>query len=81
MVKDAVKKELERPGRLLGYTALHKKIREVHGLNVRRRLVYDVLTDVNPKGIEERGAVGKRKTTKNKSILIGCMLSLANTNT
>ena len=29
-VKDAVKKELEGPGRLLGYRALHKKVRHCY---------------------------------------------------
>ena len=34
----AVGKEMEGPGSLLGYRALHKKVREVHGLNVPRNL-------------------------------------------
>lgn len=47
-VKEAVSKEMEGPGRLLGYRTLHKKIRDMHGLNVPRNVVYDVLTEVNP---------------------------------
>ena len=39
-VEAAVKKELEGPGKLLGYRALHKKIRQVYDLNVPRDLVY-----------------------------------------
>ena len=58
-VKRAVVKEMDGPGRLLGYRALHKKIRELHGLNVPRNLVYNVMADVNPKGLEERGGVGQ----------------------
>ena len=54
-VKRAVVKEMDGPGRLLGYRALHKKISELHGLNVPRNLVYNVMADVNPKGLEERG--------------------------
>ena len=38
-VKEAVKKELDGPGSLLGYRTLHNKIREVHELNVPRNLV------------------------------------------
>ena len=30
-VEEAGQKEMEGPGSLLGYRALHKKIREVHG--------------------------------------------------
>ena len=35
-VEQAVRKELDGPGRLLGYRALHKKIREIHKLKVPR---------------------------------------------
>ena len=57
-VKGAVEKEMKGPGCLLGYRSLHKKVREVHGLNVPRNLVYDVMADLNPEGLEERGGVG-----------------------
>ena len=33
-VKEFVAKEMEGPGRLLGYRTLHKKIRDMYGLNV-----------------------------------------------
>ena len=51
-VDDAVKKEISGPGKLLGYRAMHKKIREIQGLQVPRELVYvyavmtKVITDV-----------------------------------
>ena len=63
-VKRAVVKEMDGPGRLLGYRALHNKIRELHGLNVPRNLVYNVMADVNPKGLEKRGGVGQPQTSK-----------------
>lgn len=66
-VKRAVVKEMDGPGRLLGYRALHKKIRELHGLNVPRNLVYNVMADVNPKGLEERGGVGQPKRARRKT--------------
>ena len=40
---------------------MHKKVREVHGLNVPRSLVYNVMADVNPEGLEGRGGVGQPK--------------------
>lgn len=43
-VKEAVGKELEGPGKLLGYRALHQKIRQEHLLNVPRDLVYAVIS-------------------------------------
>ena len=60
-LRHAVQKEVEGPGRLLGYRALHKKIREVHNLNVPRNLVYAMMEEVDPEGLEERSCVGKRK--------------------
>ena len=49
-VDDAVKKE---KGKLLGYRAMHKKIREIQGLQVPRELVYAVMTKVDPDVLEE----------------------------
>ena len=60
-VEDAVKKEISGPGKLLGYRAMHKKIREIQGLQVPRDLVYAVMTKVDPDGLEERGGVGETK--------------------
>jgi hypothetical protein len=65
-VTHAVEKEMNGPGRLLGYRALHKKIREVHTLNVPRNVVYDVMTDVNPQGLQDRGGVGQPKRQRRK---------------
>jgi len=60
VAREAVRKEMKGPGRLLGYRSLHKKVRKVHGLKVPRNLVYDV----NPEGLEERGGVGMPKHPK-----------------
>jgi hypothetical protein len=51
------------PGQLLGYRAMQRKIREQHQLPVPRiiNLVYDVMTMVDPAGLERRGHVGKKK--------------------
>ena len=63
-VEAAVEKEISGPGKLLGYEAMHKRIREIHGLNVPRDLVYMVMAKVDPRGLEERGGVGKAKRTR-----------------
>lgn len=65
-VTRVVEKEMKGPGRFLGYRALHKKIREVHTLNVPRNVVYDVMADVNPQGLEDRGGVGQPKRQRRK---------------
>lgn len=58
-VQRAVNKELQGPGMLLGYRAMQQKVREVHGLNVPRDLVYAVMGEADPQGLEARGGVGK----------------------
>ncbi len=58
---------MDSPGCCLGYRALHKKVREVHALNIPRRLVYAVMQDVNPAGLQARGYVGKPNRPKRNS--------------
>ena len=52
VVKSAVRKELDGPGRLLGYRAMHNKIRQEYQLNVPRNLVHAVMFDLDPEGLE-----------------------------
>lgn len=63
-VKEAVGKELEGPGKLLGYRALHQKIRQEHLLNVPRDLVYAVMQQMDPEGLESRAVGVKNKKKK-----------------
>jgi len=63
-VKDAVKKELEGPGKLLGYRAMHKKVRQEYNLHVTRDAVYNVMYDLDPEGLEARGGIGAKKKRK-----------------
>ena len=65
-VQAAVREEMNGPGSLLGYRALHKKIREVHGLKVPRTLVHDIMYEVDPIGLKRRGNVGKQKRPQRK---------------
>ena len=53
-VKDAVKKELEGPGRLLGYRAMHKKVRQEYNLHVTRDAGYNVMYNLDPEGSKEK---------------------------
>ena len=61
-VEEALKQELEGPGKLLGYRALHKKLRQVHELNVPRDLVYVVMYNVDPDALAERAPQVKKAT-------------------
>ncbi|XP_028417449.1 uncharacterized protein LOC114541833 [Dendronephthya gigantea] len=63
-VIQAVQTELKGPGLLLGYRAMHKKIRQEHCLNVTRDQVYDVMNELCPEGLEARGGVGEKEQRK-----------------
>ena len=60
-VEDAVKQEMQGPRKLLGCRALHKKLRQVHDLNVPRDLVYAVMYNVDPDALAERAPQYKKK--------------------
>ena len=47
-VSDAVQKELEGPGKLLGYRAMNQKLRTEHNFKVPRHLVYNVMAELDP---------------------------------
>ena len=51
--------ENDGPGQLLGYRAMHRNLREHHGLAVPRGLVYNVIT--MPEGLECRKNIGKKR--------------------
>ena len=53
-VRDVVRKELQGPGRLLGYRAMHQKIRQFHELAVPRDLMHDVMFELDREGLECR---------------------------
>ncbi len=69
-VRQAVEKEVQGPGRLLGYRALHRKIREIHNLNVPRKLVYAMMEEVDPEGLQDRNGVCKRKRPPKGGLLL-----------
>ena len=63
-VEEAVAKEIDGPGKLLGYRAMQKKLQQEHELNVPRDLVYAVMQEVDPEGLETRGGVGNARQKK-----------------
>ena len=44
----AFETEPNGPGKLSGYRAVNKKIRQEHGLNVTKDQVYDVMNELDP---------------------------------
>ena len=60
-VTKAFETEPNGPGKLLGYRAMYKKIRQEHGLNVIKDRVFDVMNEQDPDGFEARGCVDGKK--------------------
>ena len=74
-VKSAINKELMGPGRLLGYRAMHLKIKNINGLNVPRDLVYAAMTDLDSDGLKMRQP-GNKKTQRKRHFCL-CWTELA----
>ena len=70
-VYDAVEDELKGPGQLLGYRAMHQKLKQMRHLNVPRDLVYAIMTDLDWERMQERAPPYKRKKKKGKFRSIG----------
>jgi len=51
-VRQAVAEQMDRPGKLPGYWAVQKKIRQEHELNVPGDLVHPVMDNLDPEGLE-----------------------------
>ena len=52
--REAVQKELNGPRKLLGYRAMHKKIRQEYNLFVPRDAVHNIMYELDPEGLESR---------------------------
>ena len=64
-VKAVVQREVCGPGQLLGYRAMNQKRRCEHGIKVPHNLVYNVMMEMDPEGLEQRSLIKKRKRTAN----------------
>ena len=63
-IRDAVKKEVDGSGKLLGYRAMQKTLRQEHELKVPRDLVYVVMQDVDPEGLQAKVALEIQNKSK-----------------
>lgn len=63
-IAGAVKKELDGPGKLLGYRAMNQKLRMEHDIQVPRHLVYNMMADLDPEGLEVRNLQKRKKKAK-----------------
>ncbi|XP_078490351.1 uncharacterized protein LOC104266093 isoform X2 [Ciona intestinalis] len=60
-VSEAIGKELIGAGKDLGYRAMHRKIRDIYGLNVSRDTVYTTMKELNPQGLKSRQLESKHQ--------------------
>ena len=70
-VQEAVREELNGPGKLLGYRAMNQKLRIQHGIKVPRHLVHTVLADEDPEGVEQRQLCKRNKPRKTPFVCDG----------
>ena len=56
------------PGRLLGYHAIHLKIKNIHELNTPRDLVHAAMTDLDSDGLKMREPGNKKLEEKGSFI-------------
>ena len=60
----AIQRELEGHGKLLGYRAMHHKLRTHHGIRVPRHLVHSMMADLDPDGLHSRNLQKRPKRKK-----------------
>ena len=62
--RNAVKNELNRPGKPLGYRAMHLKLRQKYSMNLPRDYVHNLMSEADPEGLAERRPGFKKKKKK-----------------
>ena len=70
-VQDAVRKELDGPGKLLGYRAMQNRLRQEHDLLVPRDLVNAVMFDLDEEGLAARYPIRKKGKPKGHFTITG----------
>ena len=50
-MKDAVRRQMDGTGQVLGYRSMQQKVCKICGLNVPRDVVYAVMKEVSPVGL------------------------------
>ena len=70
-VQTAVGNELKGPGKLLGYRAMHRKLRQEYGINVTRDQVYNVMTELDQRVLKHAAVSGRRKKDRKEILLQG----------
>ena len=70
-VRNAVRKEMEGPGRLLGVRAMTRKLRVVHDIQVPRDVVNAAMYNLDPDALEERQPCTRDKRKRGQFVTRG----------
>ncbi len=70
-IREAVAKELEGPGALLGYRAMTQKIRQKYHLPVPRDLIHGVMFELDPEGLARRTPGAKKRKPRGHFVTMG----------
>ena len=62
--------ELQGSGQLLGYRSMQRKIRKQHQLAAPRNLVYDLMTELDPAGLEQGKSASEACESTGSSSLV-----------
>ena len=70
-VQSTIRKELQGPGKLLGYRAMHLKLRQKYGIKVPRDHIYELMHEINPQLPRDRQPCFKKKKKKTHFVTKG----------
>ena len=68
---EAVRKELQGPGALLGYRAMALKVRQKYNLNIQRDAVHNIMYSLDPDGLAKRKPGTKKKKERGHFVTLG----------
>ena len=71
VAREAVRKELNGPGAMLGYKAMTQKMRQKYELKVSRALVHNLMFELDPDGLARRAPGAKKRKAKGHFVTLG----------
>ena len=71
VAREAVRKELNGPGAMLGYRAMTQKMRQKYELKVPRALVHNLMFELDPDGLARRAPGAKKRKAKGHFVTLG----------
>ncbi|XP_066930919.1 uncharacterized protein [Clytia hemisphaerica] len=70
-VETILRQELNGPGKLLGYRAMHLKLRQKYDIKIPRDYVYELMHEINPELMKDRQPCLKKKKKRKHFVTKG----------